>query len=68
MKNIIMAVLCLVVSSCRPSEKTVQTEENTSEMSVFQLPSEWQTQDGKEVVLSDFQGNVLVTVLDWWRT
>lgn len=58
-----MAVLCLVVSSCRPSEKTVQTEENTSEMSVFQLPSQWQTQDGKEVVLSDFQGNVLVTVM-----
>lgn len=63
MKKILLAVLCLVVASCHPIEESLQNEEVISDMSVFQLPSQWQTQDGEDVVLKDFQGNVLVTVM-----
>lgn len=63
MKNFIIVLLCSLVVSCRPAEKSLETAEDRSEMSIFQLPTEWQTQEGKTVNFSDYEGNVLVVVM-----
>jgi protein SCO1/2 len=63
MKNLFIVLLCSLVVSCRPAEKSLETEEDRSEMSIFQLPTEWQTQEGKSVNFSDYEGNVLVVVM-----
>jgi protein SCO1/2 len=63
MKNLFIVLLCSLVVSCRPEEKSLETEEDRSEMSIFQLPTEWQTQEGKSVNFSDYEGNVLVVVM-----
>jgi protein SCO1/2 len=63
MKNLFIVLLCSLVVSCRPAEKSLETAEDRSEMSIFQLPTEWQTQDGNTVNFSDYEGNVLVVVM-----
>lgn len=37
--------------------------ENFSDMSIYNLPSTWTTQDGNEIKLGDLQGKVLVMVM-----
>lgn len=37
--------------------------EEINDMSIYQLTSSWQTQDGKEITWSDLEGEVLVTVM-----
>jgi len=44
------------------SEET-SLNENFSDMSIYNLPSKWTTQDGNEIKLGDLQGKVLVMVM-----
>ncbi len=42
---------------------SVGLTEDFDDMSIYHLPSKWENQDGKEVVLSELKGNVLVVVM-----
>lgn len=64
----------LLLGACNSGEKsktetkdvavtTQNSEEGYSDMSIYNLPSQWTNQDGEEVALKDFQGKVLVTVM-----
>lgn len=73
MKNQFYWVLILLValSGCSPSGE--KTDENTTtetsadsalpDLSVYNLPSTWTTQEGKEIELKDLRGDVLVVVM-----
>ena len=69
MKKIIFAILILLFSlqSCKekPEEKSSITYKNKeiSDLSIYNLPSEWTTQDGKNIELKSLNGNVLVMVM-----
>lgn len=77
MKNIALAfALCFVLccTSCKktgtvePIETPVTTELSTTtqeitDLSIYNLPSTWTTQDGTDIELKDLQGNVLVMVM-----
>ncbi|MEC4114622.1 SCO family protein [Myroides pelagicus] len=50
------------------AEQSIPTEQNTTsaeitDISIYNLPSKWTTQNGKEIELKDLQGNVLVMVM-----
>ncbi len=76
MKNFkyILITLSLVAISCNDSSKkdteavaenTVENTENKkiSDMSIYNLPSHWTTQDGNEIELKELQGKVVVMVM-----
>ncbi|OXA86437.1 SCO family protein [Flavobacterium hercynium] len=68
MKKIIIAVLFLAVSfsSCKESDKkndAAATKKEISDLSIYNLPSKWTTQDGKDIELKSLRGNVLVMVM-----
>jgi len=62
---------CLLLVSCNSDNTAEQTannetsEETTaiSELSIYNLPAVWTSQDNKEVELKDLKGNVLVMVM-----
>lgn len=65
-------MLAIAFSGCSPSgnnevnkSKTEATApaEQLPELSIFNLPSSWTTQDGTEIELKDLRGNVLVVVM-----
>ena len=61
MKKILVIALCFFIAACQKNQE-IQDEE-LDEMSVFQLPAQWETQDGNNIKLADLKGNVLVTVM-----
>jgi protein SCO1/2 len=68
MKKIIIAVFILLFSflSCNDSQKTnivALKNKDISDLSIYNLPSEWTTQDGKNIELKSLNGNVLVMVM-----
>lgn len=55
-------------SSKKDADTTVTTEENSdsnkiSDMSIYNLPSHWTTQDGNEIELKELKGKVLAMVM-----
>lgn len=75
-KTLITLAICLTLLSysCKKTVETnitattETTEKNNatdtiSELSIYNLPSTWTTQDGKDIELKDLQGNVLVMVM-----
>jgi protein SCO1/2 len=68
MKKIIIAVFILLFTflSCNDNQKinTVALKnKDISDLSIYNLPSEWTTQDGKNIELKSLNGNVLVMVM-----
>jgi len=68
MKKIIIAVFILLFTflSCNDNQKTsivVLKNKDISDLSIYNLPSEWTTQDGKNIELKSLNGNVLVMVM-----
>ncbi|MBJ2125706.1 SCO family protein [Flavobacterium sp. IB48] len=67
MKKIAIAFLLLFsFYSCKESDKKeVKTETNKeiSDLSIYNLPSKWTTQNGKDIELKSLRGNVLVMVM-----
>lgn len=43
--------------------ETIGVESEISDMSIFNLPSHWTTQDGEDIELKDLQGKVLAMVM-----
>lgn len=70
-KNMIMGLglgLMLAAQACQPSntQKTTVNKEVTeavSELSIYNLPSQWTDQNGKNLELKSLQGDVLVMVM-----
>lgn len=73
LKYLFIAVSLVAISCNETSEKeqnaaeanTVENTENReiSDMSIYNLPSHWTTQDGNEIELKDLQGKVLAMVM-----
>jgi protein SCO1/2 len=69
MKKTIMAIFILLfaLQSCKESKKEDSLEaakdKPISDLSIYNLPSEWTTQDGKNIELKSLKGNVLVMVM-----
>ncbi|MBL1231796.1 MAG: SCO family protein [Vicingaceae bacterium] len=72
MKNYILLLLLLfVLFSCNntatdetnTTNSATETAEEFDEMSIFQLPSTWKTQNNETIEFKDFQGEVLVVVM-----
>lgn len=69
MKKIIIAVFSLLFSlqGCKEKLKetnpTVIKNKEISDLSIYNLPSEWTTQDGENIELKSLNGNVLVMVM-----
>lgn len=68
MKKIIIAVFILLFTflSCNDNQKTntvALKNKDISDLSIYNLPSEWTTQDGKNIELKSLNGNVLVMVM-----
>lgn len=69
MKKIIIAAFILLFSlqSCKESDKKnitpAKTDNKISDLSIYNLPSKWTTQDGKDIELKSLKGNVLVMVM-----
>ena len=69
MKKIIVTSFILLISlqSCKEITKeassTVTKNQEISDLSIYNLPSEWTTQDGKNIELKSLNGNVLVMVM-----
>lgn len=68
MKNTILMtfVLLFFLQSCQKTpKKNVQNEANKkiTDLSIYNLPSKWTNQDGKDLELKSMKGNVLVMVM-----
>lgn len=68
MKNLIIAisVLLFTLQGCKDSDKKVSTAttgKTISDLSIYNLPSQWTTQDGKNIELKSLKGNILVMVM-----
>lgn len=70
-KYIFLSLAILAVSCKNDSQKAkdatdlrnVATTDTFSDMSIFNLPSNWTTQDGEDMELKDLQGKVLAMVM-----
>ena len=67
-QNIIaLFLLLLTLQSCKDnkSEEIQKTSKNKdiSDLSIYNLPSQWTNQDGKDIELKSLKGNVLVMVM-----
>ncbi|MBB1138552.1 SCO family protein [Myroides sp. WP-1] len=70
---LLASCLCLLLTNCKQTntvekDSTTATEhpsatEAISDLSIYNLPSTWTTQDGKNLELKDLQGQVLVMVM-----
>ncbi|TDP01425.1 SCO family protein [Flavobacterium sp. 245] len=65
MKKITIAFLALTLSfySCKKAESKTETKKEISDLSIYNLPSKWTTQNGKDIELKSLRGNVLVMVM-----
>jgi protein SCO1/2 len=66
-KNTIIAMGLLAIlvsfSACSDSKKEQKNNEPLPEMSVYQLPSEWTSQDSETIKLEELRGDVVVMVM-----
>lgn len=69
MKNTVIAIFILLftLQSCKDSKKETSTlaskDKPISDLSIYNLPSQWTNQDGKDIELKSLRGNVLVMVM-----
>lgn len=60
-------ILLFALQSCKESKKEGKSltaeDKPISDLSIYNLPSQWTTQDGKNIELKSLQGNVLVMVM-----
>lgn len=72
MKKLLIALsaILLLTASCKSeptkeAKKEVLVDENQeiSELSIYNLPTKWTTQDGKDIEMVDLKGDVLVMVM-----
>ncbi len=61
MKNLLIFSLILLLAACQKTQEQPSAELN--DMSIYHLPSHWETQAGDSIALEDLRGQVLVTVM-----
>jgi len=68
--HILFSILFLILSmfyfiGCREAsfDETTVADEDLDEMSIFHLPSHWNTQNGEQITLEDLKGETLVAVM-----
>jgi len=66
MKSFLLIPLLIFVFSCqegKTSMKLIVEDEPMDEMSIYQLPSVWNTHDGKQIEFKDLRGETLAIVM-----
>lgn len=66
MKSFLLIPLLIFVFSCqegKTSMKLIVEDEPMDEMSIYQLPSVWNTHDGKQIEFKDLRGETLAVVM-----
>ncbi len=72
MKKLLLSIATLVLFACSTSElgdsaidseKGISSPEEISELSIYNLPSTWTSQDNDQIVLKELNGKVLVMVM-----
>lgn len=58
----VLLLLFASMQSCVKTEK-VTNDGSISDLSIYNLPSQWTNQDGKNIVMKDLKGKVLVMVM-----
>ena len=56
-----LAIILLVLQGCNTKKKS--EDKPISDLSIYNLPSKWTTQDGKNIEMKDLKGKVLVMVM-----
>lgn len=59
----IILVMTVALQSCNQKEKPAVKEKPISDLSIYNLPSKWTTQNNQDIELKDLKGNVLVMVM-----
>ncbi|MGG7035158.1 MAG: SCO family protein [Flavobacterium sp.] len=66
-RKLIFGILSILffLQSCDPKKNTPEDpkSKNISDLSIYNLPSKWTNQDGKDIELKDMKGKVLVMVM-----
>lgn len=69
-KTVIAFLLLFAFNSCKEADKKeakaevkTETKKEISDLSIYNLPSKWTTQNGKDIELKSLRGNVLVMVM-----
>ncbi|EJG02929.1 SCO family protein [Flavobacterium sp. F52] len=65
-KTVIAFLLLFSFYSCKEADKKenkAETNKEISDLSIYNLPSKWTKQDGKDIELKSLRGNVLVMVM-----
>ncbi|MDW8851109.1 SCO family protein [Flavobacterium sp. MMLR14_040] len=64
---LVFFILLFTLQSCKDAEKKesqpIPKSKEINDLSIYNLPSEWTTQDGKNIELKSLNGNVLVMVM-----
>ncbi len=60
---ILFGISCSEVRNNQKAESKIQEADVLPDMSIFHLPSTWNTQDNQQIELKDLQGNILVMVM-----
>ena len=70
MKSLFFVIGCVLIAACSGTTETangsaekIAAGEEIDGMSIYQLTSSWQTQDGNEMTWKDLEGEVLVAVM-----
>lgn len=69
-KTVIAFLILFAMNSCKDADKKeakaevkTETKKEISDLSIYNLPSKWTTQNGKDIELKSLRGNVLVMVM-----
>ncbi|MBF4516452.1 SCO family protein [Flavobacterium sp. ANB] len=64
-KTIVLLLLVFGLQSCKDFTKETSNPENAkiTDISIYNLPSKWTTQNGQNIELKNLKGNVLVMVM-----
>lgn len=58
-----LLMMLFALQSCNQKEKQTVKDKPVSDLSIYNLPSKWTTQNNQDIELKDLKGNVLVMVM-----
>lgn len=63
LKGLIIILLSANISFAQENKSEIKKQNSISDLSIYNLPSKWTTQDGNDIELKDLKGDVLVMVM-----
>lgn len=63
LKGLIIILLSTNISFAQENKSEIKKQNSISDLSIYNLPSKWTTQDGNDIELKDLKGDVLVMVM-----